>query len=200
MLLLVVDAQFDELERFGRKTRQRAFQRLVDMAAIGADLVERRPAQHPSPRPRVPGSLGLVIAVEQEGVALVERRVPKHMVAQHKGFEEPGRMGEVPFRRRGVGERLDRGVGIGQRRGQLERQLARGEELFANRLGGSGRILPGHARAPLPRNGGRVQSGVRDMFRVPAIPRAFCPASRARRRLRLTRHGGQRRKDGRTGG
>ena len=94
------------------------------MLAIGAHFVERRPAQHAPARPGVARALGLVITVEQEGVALVERRVAEHVVAEHEGLEEPRRVREVPLGRRGIGERLDRGVGVGQRRGEVERQLA----------------------------------------------------------------------------
>ena len=139
VLLLMVDAELDHVERRGRKRRQRALQRLVDVRAIGADLVERGAAQHPAPGPRVARAFALVIAVEQKGVALVEQAIAGDMVAQHEGFEEPGRMGEMPFRRRSVGEGLDRGVGIRQRRGEAERQLAGGEQPLAERLGG--RIL-----------------------------------------------------------
>ena len=75
VLLLVVDAELDQVERRRRKRRQRALQRLVDVRAIGADLVERRAAEHPAPGPRVARAFALVIAVEQEGAALVERAV-----------------------------------------------------------------------------------------------------------------------------
>src|SRR4029078_9939778 len=70
------------------------------------------------------------------------------MIAQHEGLEEPGRVGEVPLGRRGVGERLDGRVGVAERRGEIERQLAGSEETLTQRLEGRRRILPGHARAP----------------------------------------------------
>ena len=138
VLLLVVDAELDQRQRFGRQRRQRALERLVDMSAIGADLVERRAAEHAAPGPRVTRAFAFVIAVEQEGVALVERAVAGDVIAQHEGLEEPGGVGEMPFGRRGVGERLDGGVGVRQRRGEVERQLARREQSLGERAAGSG--------------------------------------------------------------
>src|SRR4051812_29284340 len=98
------------------------------MGAVAAYLVERRAAEHTASRALMPRPFRLVIAVEQEGVALVERRAAEHMIAQDEGLEKPGRVGEVPLRRRGVGERLDRRVGVAERRGEVERQLARREQ------------------------------------------------------------------------
>jgi len=77
----MVDPELDEIERLGREVRQSAMKRFIDMSPIGADLVERGAAQHPAPRPRVARTFGLVIAVEQEGVALVEARVAEHVIA-----------------------------------------------------------------------------------------------------------------------
>ena len=44
-----------------------------------------------------------------------------------------------------------------ERRGEIERQLARGEQLLAQRPEGRSRILPGHWRDALPPNGSRGQ-------------------------------------------
>ena len=162
MLLLVIDAELDQFERVGRKLRQRALQRFVDMGAVGAHLVERGPAEHAAARARMPRPFRLVIAVEQEGVALVERRVAGQVIAQDEGLEEPGRVGEVPFGGRGVRERLDRRVGVAERRCEVERQLARGEEpLGQGRLAGSDRVLAAPSRRPLPRNRRRGKHKVR---------------------------------------
>ena len=112
VLLLVIDAELDQFERRRRQLGQSALERLVDVRALVADLVQRRAAEHSALGPRMPLALALVIAVEQVGEALVERPVAGHMIAQNEGLEEPGRVGEVPFGRRGVGERLDRRVGV----------------------------------------------------------------------------------------
>jgi len=59
------------------------------------------------------------------------------MVAKHEGLEEPGRVREVPLGGRGVGEWLDRCVGIGQRRREVEGQAAgRGKAIRERRLTG----------------------------------------------------------------
>ena len=84
------------------------------MRAIVAYLVQRRPGQHPPHRPRMARAFGFIIAVEQEGVARIERLIARHMIAQNEGFEEPGAMRQMPFGRRRIGHRLDRRIGIGQ--------------------------------------------------------------------------------------
>ena len=70
----------------------------------------------PKYRGRVPVNWA-VIRGERETGATLHRMVAKpdagDMVAQHERLEEPARVGEVPFGRRGVGERLDRGIGVG---------------------------------------------------------------------------------------
>ena len=72
MLLLVMAAELDQRpRRLGRQIGQRLDQRGIDMGAIGADLVERRPRQHAARCARVALALGLVIAVEQKREALV---------------------------------------------------------------------------------------------------------------------------------
>ncbi len=109
----MVDAKLNDLERGRRKRRERAFERFVDMGAIGADLVKRGPGEHPAPGASMAGALGLVIAVEQEGVALVERGVAERMVAKDESLEEPGRVRKMPLGRRSVRERLDGRVGVG---------------------------------------------------------------------------------------
>jgi hypothetical protein len=53
------------------------------------------------------------------------------MIAQNEGLEKPSRVRQVPLRGRGIRERLDRGVGVGQRCRKIERQLSRAEEPLA---------------------------------------------------------------------
>ncbi len=146
VLLLVIDAELDQLERRRRKLGQSARSSASSTcAAIAAHLVQRRAAEHAPLGPRMPLALALVIAVEQIGEALVERPVAGHMVAQHEGLEEPGRVGEVPFGRRGVGERLDRRVGVadsGAARSSVSARVANSRA--ARRLAG---VRPSHAVA-----------------------------------------------------
>src|SRR4029078_10119148 len=104
VLLLMIDAELDQAKRLFAQVGQRALKRLVDMEAIAANLVQRRAAQHPAPRSGVARTLGLVIAVEQESVSLVEGGVAEHTVAQDEALEEPARVGQVPLGGRSVGE------------------------------------------------------------------------------------------------
>src|SRR6185503_6840430 len=157
MLLLVIDAELDELQCRRRKARKSALQRFVNVSAIGANLVERGTAKHSPLRARVPWPFCLVIAVEQEAPILVEWQVSRRVIPKDEGLEEPGGMREVPFGRRGIREGLNRRVGIAERRGEIERQLAGGEQLLAQRPEGRSRILPGHWRDALPPNGSRGQ-------------------------------------------
>ena len=144
VLLLVVDTELDQCQRLGRKRRQRARQCRIDVRTIGADLIERGAAQHPAPGPGVARAFAVVIAVEQEGVALVEQAVSGGVIAKHERFEEPGGMGEVPFRRRRVGEGLDGGVGVRERRGEVERQFPRREQSLGEQAVKSGTNLIEH--------------------------------------------------------
>ena len=122
VLLLVMAAERDQIARRRRQVVERPCDRGVDMGAIGANVVKRRPAQQPARRPRNPRALGLVIAVVEEGEARVEGTVAGNEVAQDEGLEEPGRVREMPFGRRSVRHRLEAGVCVGQIARQRERE------------------------------------------------------------------------------
>ena len=66
VLLLVIDAELDQLERRRRQLGSARSSASSTWRAIGADLVERRAAEHPALGPRVPLAFALVIAVEQD--------------------------------------------------------------------------------------------------------------------------------------
>jgi len=102
--------------------------RSIDMSPVGQDLGERRPGHHAAPCPAVALPLGLIIAVEQEGETIVVERIALHEIAQDEGLEKPGRMGQVPFGGRRILHRLDRGIGIGERRDQRLCQRANASE------------------------------------------------------------------------
>ena len=143
MLLFVLDAEFDQRVRRGGQIGQRGLHRGIDMRAPDADVVERRAGQQAALRARVARAFGLIIAVEQIGVAIVERAVARDMVAQDEGFEEPCRVREVPFGGRGIGHRLRAGVGVGQRRDEVERQAAGGGETLREQVGRVGGLRDG---------------------------------------------------------
>ena len=73
MLLFVLDAELDQHGRRGPQVGQRGLHRGIDMRAPDANLVERRARQQAALRSRVARAFGLIIPVEQIGVAIVER-------------------------------------------------------------------------------------------------------------------------------
>jgi hypothetical protein len=83
----------------------------------------------PAPRALDSRADRLVVAVEQIR--------PRRFLGEHERLEEPGRVREVPLGGRGVGERLDGGVSVAERRCEVERQATRRREPFGER--GAGR-------------------------------------------------------------
>ncbi len=128
VLLLVMAAQLDQRQRRLRQVRQRVDQRGIDVRPVRPHFVQRRAGHHAAPVTRVAPPLRLVIAVEQERPALVVQPVARHVIAQHEGLEEPGRVREMPFGGRGVGHRLHGRVRIRQGSGQRGGQCAHGAE------------------------------------------------------------------------
>src|SRR4029453_3967761 len=82
MLLLMLNAEFDERQCFGRQVGQWGLKPLVDFPPARTDLIQAWAAKHSAPRTGVPLALAVVIAVEQEGPALVVEPVAGHMIAQ----------------------------------------------------------------------------------------------------------------------
>ena len=147
MLMLVIEAERDQIRG---QLVDRAEQGRVHRRPPVPHLVERRPGDHPSLRARVPLAFALIIRVEEVGVALVIGLVASQMIAQHEGFEEPGGVGQMPFRRRGVGHWLERGIRVRERRGDGEaeathRRVARCQIVAGFRPG-----LCRHCLLPMP--------------------------------------------------
>jgi len=84
----------------------------------------------------MPLAFALVIAVEEEVIAPVEPFVATHMIAQDERLEEPIRVGQMPLGRRRVRERLYGRVGVGQRRGEVERERPRRPQPLGERRPG----------------------------------------------------------------
>ena len=132
MLLLVVDAELDQLGQGRMRARravveQRVEQRGVDVAAIAQHL-RRGVGRVSSPRlrPRLPGARCLVVGIEAVGEAVIERcDSPARCGLQHERLEEPGGVRQVPFGGAGVVHRLDDLVLRAQRLGEREREPAR---------------------------------------------------------------------------
>ena len=132
MLRFMVAAEFDQIARGIGEHRE---QRRIDMGTISADIVERGPRQHPPLRAGMAIPLAVIIAVEQIMISRVENLIPRHMVAQDEGFEKPCGMRQMPFGGRRIGHRLDRGVGIRQRRGKRQHPRPRDRILLRKHIG-----------------------------------------------------------------
>ncbi len=116
VLLLVVQTELQQLAGPRRDVPvEQLADRDVDVLTVRTDLGDARSCDQPARDPRVPGSDGLVVRVEQEAEVVVVGRVVR---AEHEGLEEPRRVGPVPLRRADVGHRLHRLVLCAQRRGQ----------------------------------------------------------------------------------
>ena len=122
VLLLVVEA---ELER-GRELLEGATVEgghevahpVVDLPAVDPDVVGPRPGDEAALGARVASAEGLVVAVEEEPVLVLERREVALVLGEHEGLEEPRHVGAVPLGGRHVRHRLDGLVLRRQRGGQ----------------------------------------------------------------------------------
>ncbi len=111
MLLLVIEAQLDQ----GPELAEHAVVKPVDQVAeAGIDVVPVEAhvmctwaADDAAQGPVVSRPYGLVVAVEQEPVLVLEGAEVGLVVGQKEGLEEPGHMCPVPFGGRHVGHRLD---------------------------------------------------------------------------------------------
>ena len=130
MLLLMLHAKLDEFGERGISVAARCkelAQARIHMGAIGQNLLAGRARQQATIRAGMARACGLVIGIEEEGEAFIKGAVA---IAARKdeGFEEPGRMGQMPLGGAGVVHGLNRLVLGGQRFGKLQRQAPCGEE------------------------------------------------------------------------
>ena len=150
VLLFVAEAQLDQRRQV--LACEQRLHRGIDMRAPGKDFLQRRPRQHPARKAVDAFAFGFVIGIEHERPAFVEQRVPFQPVAQEEGFPEPCGVRQVPLGRAGVFHRLDRRIGIGQRRGERFAERADGivacVEAFPGGWARTGLQL-GHRRSPL---------------------------------------------------
>ena len=136
MLLLVIDAELDQLSRPGLKaTLAKPLECRVDMLAIGAHLVGRRARQETALAARLPGTHALVIGIEAIFEALVENPVALEEGFEHESFEEPGGVGEMPFGGTCVVIGLDDLVLVAQGERKFRGKSARGDQALEKRLG-----------------------------------------------------------------
>ena len=143
MLLFVLDAELDQTCAAGGRSGSAVCTAVSTCARQMRMSLSDGRVSRPRCGPRVARSFGLIIAVEQIGVAIVERAVARDMVAQDEGFEKPCGVREVPFGGRGIGHRLRAGVGVGQRRDEVERQATGGGETLREQVRRVGRLRDG---------------------------------------------------------
>ena len=110
MLLLVIEAEHDERRDSRRRAAasEKIEHRVVDVGAIGANLVDGRPAQQAADGAAVHLADRVVIRVEQVVEPRVVRRIARSMRGEHEALEEPRRMREMPFRGARLGSRSGR--------------------------------------------------------------------------------------------
>ncbi len=126
VLLLVIDAELDELKRLRRKGRvEQTVERRIDIGTVGAHLLRRGPREQPALRPRMPRAHALIVGVEAIFEALVEHAVARQEALQQEGLEEPGGVGEMPFGGARIVHRLDDLVLVAQGPGKLARERPR---------------------------------------------------------------------------
>ena len=80
---------------------------VIDMGAISCRLRDTGARDQTALRPRVPGTCGHVVGVEQIREPLIERTIGRIKRSQQKLLEEPRDVSAMPFRRTGVGHRLN---------------------------------------------------------------------------------------------
>src|SRR5687768_688258 len=99
MLLLVIDAELDQLQRPRRHSAvaEETRQGFIDVVAIGANLTGAWPRQQPASGARLPRPDTLVVGVEAILETLVEDLIAGKERLEQERLEEPRRMREMPF-------------------------------------------------------------------------------------------------------
>src|SRR5262249_30480070 len=98
VLLLVIDAELDELSRLGpKRLLEQPAKRLVDESTIGTHLIGGGTRKQAAFGTWLPRAYALVIGVEAIFEALVEHLVAGKKAFQDEGFKEPGGVREMPF-------------------------------------------------------------------------------------------------------
>src|ERR1700716_2017232 len=111
MLLLVIDAELDQLRHWRMTQRDTALEhgveRRIDMTPVAQHLIEAGTGQEPALGARLPRARGLLIGIEAVGEALVQRAEARQMRLAYERLEEPGGVRQVPLGGAGVVHRLD---------------------------------------------------------------------------------------------
>jgi hypothetical protein len=109
VLLLVLDAELDERQPLVVELLRidGLGHLLLHVLAVGQHLVERRTRKHPALGTRMLVAHRVVVRIEKHAVGGVVQPVVGNRGREDERFEEPGGVPQVPFRRTGIGHRLD---------------------------------------------------------------------------------------------
>ncbi len=173
MLLLMGEAEVEELGEIARAVGQEPAHGLVDMRPVGDHVVERGPGEQAALGPGLPRPQRLVVGIEEIVEPRVEDLVAGEARRQQERLPEPGGVRQVPLGRAGVRHRL--------------RQLVLGREAAGQSLGGlANRPVAVHGggwglRAPPQAVGLRLRVGER--LRIVGLGHLFLSARRQAARL-----------------
>ena len=120
MLLFMLQAERHDraqLRVAGMGAQQR-LNALVNVAPVLQYLAQRGARQQAATRSRVLVADRVVVGVEQHPKGRMKRQEAAFALLQYKGFKKPGRVGQVPLGRTGIGHRLHAAVFGRQRRHQ----------------------------------------------------------------------------------
>src|SRR3984893_18981920 len=131
MLLFVIDSDLDtvrQLGSLGHIARKKPFDPGVHVGAVGEDAIARRPREESALAARLPWPMRFVIGIEAIIECLVERLIALEMAGENESFEEPSRMGKMPFGWTGVVHRLDGHILCAERAGEVQGKAPRFEQ------------------------------------------------------------------------
>ena len=139
MLLLVLQSQLHQVHQ-GRfvAALQQAFEGRVHPAPPLAHLPHRRTTQQAPLGTWLARTDGFVIGIEQVTPAGIGRFIARLVGPQHKGFEKPGGVGQMPFGGAGIGHPLKVEIFGVQRFDQGFTGMPHGHQPVQKRAGGHG--------------------------------------------------------------
>jgi len=111
MLLFVVEADLHEGSDGGQLVvgglAKEFYDRCIDVAPVGGDLIGARPGQIAAPVAGVTRPRADIVGIEQERIIGMVGRIALAVLAEQELLEKPGGMGAVPFCRARVRHGLD---------------------------------------------------------------------------------------------
>src|SRR3984893_836208 len=131
MLLFVIDADLDNARQLGPRghvARKKLCEPGVHVGAVGKDAIARWPREESALAARLPRPMRFVIGIEAIVECLVERLIAVETAGENEGFEEPSRMGKMPFGWTGVVHRLDGHILCAERAGEVQGKAPRFEQ------------------------------------------------------------------------